>query len=175
MSSNGFAASEPDPVFAFASASSRSRTRASSLRQLVLQHEGGAERTKLRAKVIKDGGIRRDVAFYRSDEAQLRFQQFRDEPIERAVREHILHRHALGLTKAVSAVLGLSMVGGHPVEVLKDDVGAGRKGQADAAGYQVAHRDQAAVIRLESVDGREPLRSPRSTLRDRRAGFLGAS
>jgi hypothetical protein len=64
---------------------------------------------------------------------QLRFQRFRDEPVERAVGEHILHRHALGLTQAVSTVLGLSMVSGHPVEVLEDDVRAGRKGQADAA------------------------------------------
>jgi hypothetical protein len=46
---------------------------------------------------------------------------------------------------------------GHPVEVLEDDVRAGRESQADAAGYQVAHRDQAAVIGLESVDSRESL------------------
>ena len=84
-------------------------------------------------KVIEDRGVRRNVALYRSDEAQLRFQQFRDEPVERAVGEHVLDGHALGLTKAVSAVLGLSMVGGHPVEVLEDDVRAGREGQADAA------------------------------------------
>ena len=88
--------------------------------------------------------------------AQLRFQQVRNEPVERAVGEHILHRHALGLTEAVSAVLGLGEVCWHPVEVLEDDASVPAvRVKADAAGYQALHTaDQAAVVGLKS--GRQP-------------------
>ena len=69
------------------------------------------------------------------------------------VRQHVLHGYALGLAHAVSAVLGLKMIGRNPIEVLEDHVGCGRQRDTDAAGDDVADRDPNLRVVLEAIDG----------------------
>ena len=57
------------------------------------------------------------------------------------------------LADAVDPVLGLPVVGGHPVEVVEHDVGAGGQGDADPGGVEVADEHPHRVVGLESIDG----------------------
>ena len=53
---------------------------------------------------------------------KLSFKRVGDEDIECAVREHVFHGNALGLTHAICAILRLK-VGRNPIEILKDYMG----------------------------------------------------
>lgn len=100
--------------------------------ELALLQQRRTQRTELCIEDAENGLVRRQVALHRSDHGELRFEELGDETVQRAVGEHVLHRDALGLAEAVGTILGLAVIGGHPVEVLEDEVGAGRQRQADA-------------------------------------------
>jgi hypothetical protein len=69
----------------------------------------------------------------------------------------VLNCHPLGLAKPITAILGLGVIGRHPIEVLENYVRAGREVDADAVDNQVADGDPHVRIALESIYRFHPL------------------
>ncbi len=96
------------------------------------------------------GAVRR-LRLEHADEAGLLLEQRRHVVVERALRHEVGHEGRPRLADAVDAVLRLPVVGGHPVEVVEDDVRAGGERQPDARGHEVAQQHAHVGVLLEGV------------------------
>ena len=92
------------------------------------------------------------------DELRLRFKDPAHELFQGLARHHVGDVHGARLANAVGAVLGLPVVGRHPVEIVENHLAGGGEVDADAGGVDLADEDAHRLVVLEAVHQRLALR-----------------